>query len=127
NLSRAVGNCAYFAKAPNNPLWPGSNEANEHRMVIVVKNQQVAVPRDEIDRIDYRAPNSGTKATKETRTKRADPNAGASRVGMPSEQGKVNVPGGGSSSTAVTFGSKGEFETVYRRPEPRSGAHVITK
>ena len=87
------------------------DEANDENLIVVVKNAQVAIPRDQIDRIDYR-PQSGTRVTKETKTSQDAPDK---QAGPPRGPGESSGPSSSSSST-VSIGSKSDFETVYRRP-----------
>ena len=85
------------------------DEATEENLILVIKNEQKAIPKADIDRIDYRA-KSGSKVTKETRTVTKEPDTAAPRLpGMP-------APGASTSTgSSVSFGGKGDFETVYRR------------
>jgi hypothetical protein len=86
------------------------DEATDENLIVVVKNEQKAIPKTDIERIDYRAPSKGSRATKESKTVTKDPDTAAPRIaGMP--------PAGPSTSSgsSVSFGGKGDFETVYRR------------
>ena len=42
------------------------DEANDERLVVVIKNEEQAIPKDDIDRIDFR-PARKSKIAKETR------------------------------------------------------------
>ncbi|HEY3440102.1 MAG TPA: hypothetical protein VGK29_05100 [Paludibaculum sp.] len=88
------------------------DEAGEENLLVVIKNEQVAIPREQIDRIDARPAGSSPRTTKETRTTVDPPNGKA--AAPPS---RVKGPDGPatSTSTSVTMGSKPDFETVYRR------------
>jgi len=92
------------------PVLGKFDEVTEESLIVVVKNEQVAIPKDKIDRIDYRPP-GGSRVTKETKITQEGPDANPSPPGVP--QG----PAGPSSSTSsnVSIGSKPDFETIYRR------------
>jgi len=93
------------------PLLATMDEATADRLLVVVKNEQVAIDKDDIDRLDYRPVKSG-RFTKETKTTTTD-TTGQTPVG-PTPQGTRGGPG---SSTSTNFGisSKPDFETIYRR------------
>jgi hypothetical protein len=90
------------------------DEANDERLVVVLKNEQVAIPKAEILRLDYRPPVKGSKMVKSsqvvTNGRPEDPRP---------RPGPSGVPGPSSSaSTSYSSASKGEFETVYRFLSP---------
>ena len=93
------------------PILARMDEANDERIVVVVKNTQLAIAKEDIDRIDYRPPQPGGRVTKETKTD-MNPSPGANPP-----RGQLDTPGGtpGSSSSSVMVGSKPDFETIYRR------------
>ena len=93
------------------PLLATMDEATADRLLVVVKNEQVAIEKEDIDRLDYRPVKSG-RFTKETKTTTTD-TTGQTPVG-PTPQGTRRGPG---SSTSTNFGmsSKPDFETIYRR------------
>ena len=81
-------------------------ELTEESLMVIIKNEQVAIPRDKISRIDYR-PLKGYVRT-ETKTTAPSDGSGASKT----------VPGAAPSSsysTGVAISDKVEFETIYRR------------
>jgi hypothetical protein len=88
------------------------DEANEDRILVVIKSEQVSILKEQIDRLDAR-PKSGSRMVKETKTTTSgpgNPTAAEQRIGG-------GPPGpSGSTSTGLTFGSKPDFETIYRRP-----------
>lgn len=102
-------------KAAKQPLLVKMDEASPARIVVVVKNEQVAIPKDDIDRIDARPAQTGSRVRPESKTTTSTPGestAAGDRIG----------PGGGgggrpntSYSSGVSIGSKPDFETVYRR------------
>jgi hypothetical protein len=95
------------------PILAMMDEATDDRLVIVVKKEQMAIDKDEIDRIDFRSPKSGgSRVTKDTRTTLDPPGqvAGPAPRGGGSSGGPTT-----NSSSSVNFGSKPDFETIYRR------------
>lgn len=100
------------------PIEGKLDEARESALVLVVKNEQVAVPKDSIDRMDYRPLKSAGRISTENKTNTEEPD-GRPPVGM--ARG-ANVPNT-SYSSSVSFGPKPEFETIYRRP-PAAAPHT---
>jgi len=100
-----------FKKGSMQPVLAKMDEGNEERLVVIVKDQQMAIPRDEIDRIDYRPVKPGGKFVKETRTETKD-NSGARAKPGPEGSTGPSI----SSSTTYSSQSKPDFETIYRRP-----------
>jgi len=84
------------------------DEATDESIIVVIKNQQVALPKQDILRIDYRPPVKGPKIVKETRTKTNEAPAGSKPTPGPA------APNGPSSSSSSSISSapKGDFETV---------------
>lgn len=85
------------------------DEVGDDVLVIVVKNEQTAIPKEEIDRLDFRP--KGRKTTSEIRKGAKVPDR-TPPLGM--NRGP-NVPQDGWSS-GVTFTKPG-YETIYRRPK----------
>ena len=98
-----------YRKAVREPIIATFDEANDERIVVVVKNKQMAIPREDIDRIDAR-PVSTRKMNVEKTDKRTEPDY------VPRPNAGPPVPGTSSSSN-VSFGGKPDFETIYQRPE----------
>ena len=85
-------------------------ELTDDNMVVIIKDEEVAIPRDKILRIDSR-PQKGYVSTQ---TKVSGANESYSRS-------QPNPPGRGpssSTSTGIAIGEKADFETIYRRPPP---------
>ncbi|MBN9662756.1 MAG: hypothetical protein J0H49_31450 [Acidobacteria bacterium] len=101
-------------KDARQPLLAKMDELTENSLLVIVKNEQVAIPKEEIERIDARPLQTGSRVTKETKTG----NTGTAPRDAASP--KPNRDGGPSSSTSssVAFGSKPDFETVYTRLAP---------
>jgi len=98
-----------YKKGTAQPVLAKSDDVTEDNLVVVVKNEQIAIPKDMVDRIDYR-PNKGSRVTTETKSKPTDPDSTPRPPGYGS-----NVPGN-STSTSVGIGSKPDFELIYKRP-----------
>ena len=107
-----------YKRGTAQPLTVKFDELTDENLLVVNKNAQVAIPRDEIDRIDAR-PTGKRSVTKETTNKTAESTAASDpRSTIPGPDQPRGGAGGGtssSSSTNVSFGGKPDFETVYRR------------
>ncbi len=99
-----------FKKGSRQPILAKADDATEDKLMAVVKNEQVAIAKDDIDRVDARPTQSTPRATKETRESSTEPN----REGSAAHPRPADVPTS-SSSTSVSFGGKPDFETIYRR------------
>ena len=102
-----------FKKGGMHPILAKMEQANPDSLIIVLKNEELAIPKDQIDRIDYRPLKTGGRVTKETRStvETADAKTAA--------ESPNNVPGETtSSSTNYVFNSQPDFQTIYRRPPP---------
>jgi hypothetical protein len=101
-----------FKTGAKQPILAMMDEATDERLVIVVKKEQMAIDKDQIDRIDWRPPGSPGRVTKETLTKNDPPG----QVAGPAPRGGGSSGGPStSSSSSVSIGSKPDFETIYRR------------
>jgi hypothetical protein len=102
-----------YKKGGGAPLIGKVDEARDENLTVVLKNEQVTIEKNAIDRLDFRPAKPGGRVTTETKTTRnetVDPKPPAGMAhGAP-------VPGGASSSTSVSFGGKPDFEVLYRRP-----------
>jgi hypothetical protein len=94
------------------PIEAKVGEVRDDGIVIVLKNEEVSVPKEEIDRLDYR-PKAGSRITK-TGDAKVTPPDNTPPVGM--SHGPA-VPGTNYSS-GVSIGSKPDYEFLYRRPTP---------
>jgi hypothetical protein len=99
-----------YKKGAKQPALAKLDEAKEGSLVVVLKNEQVSIPKEEIDRLDQR-PSGGSRVTRQSTTK-------TNAMGNPSpDQQHTGSPGPtSSSSTSFSLGSKPDFENVYRRP-----------
>lgn len=101
-----------FKKNAAQPVIAKMDELTADNLVVVLKNEQVAIPRDQIERIDARPPQTRSRATTKTETKTTNPDT------SPAPPGYHAQTPGTSTSSSVNFGSKPDFETVYRRVTP---------
>ena len=99
-----------YKRGASAPVTGKIDEARDESLSMVIKNEQVTIGKDQIERLDYR-PQAGSRMTTESKSKTENPDTRPS-VGM--NRGAA-VPGA-SSSTNVSFGSKPDFQTIYRRP-----------
>jgi hypothetical protein len=94
------------------------DEANDERIVVVVNDAQTAISKEEIERIDYRPPQTGSRVKAESKVTREVPGA---RADLPIPKMSGGEPR--SVSSGVSIGSRPGFQTVYRRkiglPAPR--------
>src|ERR1700676_3133069 len=61
-----------YKKGARQPLLCTMDEANEERIIVVVKNEELAIQKDDVDRLDYRPPGNSTRLMKETHTTQSD-------------------------------------------------------
>ena len=92
------------------PILAFMDEANEERIIVVVKNEQVSIPKDDIEQLDARPHKGGRKVVSKSETKVEDPKPPTAPV--PSGPQRPTVSSGG----GLSFEGKPGFETVYRRP-----------
>src|SRR5882724_12317982 len=57
-----------FKRGVKQPVLAKFDEANDENLVVATKTEQVAIAKDQIDRIDYRPAKTGAKVIKETKT-----------------------------------------------------------
>ena len=103
-----------FKKGAAQPLLVKMDELTDDNLVVINKNEQTAIARDQIDRVDYR-PSGKSRVTKETTTKVND-GVGDPRAVIPSPKQQGNPGPSTSTSSNVSIGSKPDFETIYKRP-----------
>jgi len=96
-------------KGSRQPVLAIIDEANDERIVVVVKNEELAIQKDDIDRIDAR-PATKSRINKETRVTQSD-SAQTPPVGPQGSQGGPST----STSTSYSGAAKPDFVTIYRR------------
>src|SRR6059036_1212273 len=57
-----------YKKGATQPLVGKMDEATDENLIAVVKNEQIAIPKNQIDRIDSRPLQTGSRVTKESKT-----------------------------------------------------------
>jgi len=100
-----------YKKGAKEPLVAKFDEADAERVLIVSKDSQMAVAKDDMERLDAR-PQPKTpprKSSTSTTGKTTDPDY------TPHPNAGVPVPGTSYGSSVSLGSGKAEFETVYRR------------
>jgi len=92
------------------PILAKAGDATEDKLIVVLKNEETAIDRKDIERIDAR-PLGGKRAKVETKATSTDPTTQVVDGVRPENYPKP----GSSSSSNVSFGSKPDFETIYQR------------
>ncbi|MCX6632574.1 MAG: hypothetical protein NTW28_33635 [Candidatus Solibacter sp.] len=103
-----------YKKGAAQPLLVKMDELTDDNLVAINKNEQTAIARDQIDRVDYR-PSGKSRVMTETTTKVND-GVGDPKAVIPSPRQQGNPGPSTSTSSNVSIGSKPDFETIYRRP-----------
>lgn len=101
-----------FKTGAKQPILAKMDEATDDRLLVAGKNEQMAIEKSEIDRIDARPPQKGPRIVKETKV-----TSGVNQPGPGNEPTRVGNGAGPNQSTSsgVSIGGKPDFETVYRR------------
>ncbi len=90
------------------------DQASDDNLLVATKKEQLSIPKEEIVRIDARAPGGkkGTTTTTSTTDLGEIPGTDPHKMNRPGGSG--GGPGG-TMSTSKTFGGGASFETVYLR------------
>lgn len=102
-----------YKKGASQPLLVKMDELTDDNLVVINKNEQTAIARDQIDRVDYR-PSGKSRVTKESTSKVNDA-TNDPKSGIPNPSPGAPGPSTSTSNT-VSIGSKPDFEVIYRRP-----------
>jgi len=103
-----------YKKGVSQPILAKAGDATDDKLIIVLKNQETAIDKKDIERVDAR-PQGGKRAKVESKATNNEPTAQPVDGVRPE-----NYPKPGSSySSNLSVGSKPDFETVYQR---RAGA-----
>lgn len=95
-------------------VWVGKmDEANDERILLVLKNVQMAVDRADVLTLEAR-PGTGRRMTKESTVKQTDASAELAKPKVP-VPGSKPTPQLDSYSSSVGFSSKPGFELIYRK------------
>ena len=101
-----------YKKGAREPINATFEDANDERLIVVVKNEETAIPKSDIDRIDARPVKTPRKLAVDSTTKQTDPDP------VPHPNPSPSVPGTSSSSNVSLGGeSRPNFETIYRRSD----------
>lgn len=101
-----------FKKGASKAIVATLNQATDDNLIVDLKNEEIAIAREDIERIDYRPSSTSGRVTKETRSADKPPEGGP-----PNPRSDADLPSSESSSS-VSFGGKPDFQTIYRRPPP---------
>ena len=104
-----------FRKGSVQPLLVKMNELTDDNLLVINKNEETAIPRDQIDRIEAR-PSGKPRFTTENKTGMKDPTGDPKAVIPAPNSGGASGGTVRETSSTVSMGSKPEFELVYRRP-----------
>jgi hypothetical protein len=95
------------------PILAKLDQATEESLIIATKTEQLSIPKEQLEKIEYRPKQGTSRAVRENRT---DNNPVDKEAGRPS-QGPTRTRGpSGSSSSNVTLGGKPDFQVVWTRP-----------
>ncbi len=99
-----------FKRGSTQPVAASFGELRDDDIVVIVKHEQSAIPKDQIDRLDAR-PQKGSRVTTTSQSTTRNPDA---RSSIPEPRQGAPMPST-STSTSLSVGGKPDFETVYRR------------
>jgi hypothetical protein len=99
-----------YKKDSKQPLVAKLDQATEDSLIVILKTSQVAIAKEEIDRIDQRPARKGGRVTTDTKTTEITPGT--------TQSTSSPTPGGPTRSTSsgLSINSAPEFVMVYRRP-----------
>jgi hypothetical protein len=98
------------------PMTVKMGDLTDENLVVINKNAETAIARDEIDRIESRPsgkPRVTTESKVATKDVTGDPKA---VIPAPNSRGVGSGPGS-STSSSLSVGSRPDFETIYQRPK----------
>ena len=93
------------------PILAKFDEATEESLVIATKTEQLSIPKDQIEKSEFRPKQTASRVVRETTTGNTPINKEATR---PSATRTPGPPG--SSSSNVSIGGKPDFQVVWARP-----------
>jgi hypothetical protein len=99
-------------KGSMQPVMGKFDEADADRLLMVVKNEQIAIPREDVLRLDARPAQAGGRVKVESKTTTNDPQ----RAKEPPAGMHPEPVTGTTTTSGLSFTGKPDFETVYRRP-----------
>src|SRR5271166_2568498 len=90
-----------FKKGSPQPVVAKMDELKDDALLVVVKSEQVAIPKDQIDRVDARP--AGKRVTVNSKTETTEPDT------RPAPPGYSAQTPGTTTSSGVSIGSKPDF------------------
>ncbi len=102
-----------YKRGARKPMNATFVDAADDRLIVVMKNEQTAIAKDGIDRIDARPAGAPRKPSVQKTDTQTEPDY------TPRPNAGPPVPGS-SSSSSVSWGNKPDFETIYRRSDEPS-------
>jgi hypothetical protein len=104
-----------WKKGTAQPLAVKMGDLTDENLIVINKNEETAIARDLIDRIDCR-PTGKSRVTTESKMATKD-TTGDPKAAIPAPNSRGAGAGPSSStSTNLNVGSRPDFETIYRRP-----------
>ncbi len=100
-----------YQKGVRDPIVATLADSTDESIVVVAKNKQMTIAREDIDRLDARPVEAKKKPEVTTTEKTTDPDY----TPHPPSSG-TQVPAMSSSSSVSFGGNKPDFKTVYTRP-----------
>lgn len=91
------------------PLQAKLDEALEDKLLVVIKDEQVAIAKDDIERLEYR-PSGARPVTAESRTSSGVETKGATPSAPHTRPGPT-----GSSTSSLTIGGKPGWQLLYQK------------
>jgi hypothetical protein len=94
------------------PLLAKLDEANDERIIVATKTEQLAILKTQIEKLEFRPKQTGSRVSRETKVDNTPLTTDATRP----SPGPTRTPGpSGSASSSVSVGSKPDFEVLYVR------------
>jgi hypothetical protein len=100
-----------YKKGEKQPVLVKLDEAREETLVVLVKNEQTAIDKEDIDRVDYRPRQTGSQLKPEFRTTPEGPDRESKVSRIPQRPPNRSRTTSGN----LTLQSRTDFETIYRR------------
>jgi hypothetical protein len=97
---------------PPKPILATFDHLTDEKLIVATKTEQIAISRDDIERIDYRPASTGKgKKLESSMQSKEDPSAAA----RPQPYPGASPTGRSVESNATISSNKPDFETIYRR------------
>lgn len=95
------------------PILAELDEATDESLIVATKTEQVAIAKEQIEKIEYRPKQTPSRVVRETTTDNTPVNREAARP----SPGPARTPGpSGSASSSLSVGGKPDFQVVWTRP-----------